>query len=255
MTEAAGEENGGNGQDKDSYSDSTSSEEGQQRKRKAEAISDASVEGTTTEGATTEQATEGTTATATIAATTTPTTAGTIAKRLGIASSDDIAIPAEVSIAGGADAIATLAAGSSSTSAGTHPASAAGTSSNYVIAHALVAAAASVDASTSSSSSDSVIAIDDASLSPPQELKSKRKRKAIPRKATFAQKLMVALADPTCRGAMSWVPDGHSFVIMDPDLFCQVVMPRYFGTKSNKFESFTRKLNRWGECIRIAWAD
>ena len=79
--------------------------------------------------------------------------------------------------------------------------------------------------------------------SPPK----KRRRKAIPRKPTFAQKLMTILADPNCQEAISWMPDGQSFVITDPTLFGPVVMGRYFGTKGAKFESFTRKLNRWGK--------
>lgn len=75
----------------------------------------------------------------------------------------------------------------------------------------------------------------------------KRRRKAVPRKPTFAQKLMTILADPECQEAIKWMPDGQSFVIGNPDVFGPIVMGRYFGNKSAKFESFTRKLNRWGK--------
>jgi HSF-type DNA-binding len=60
----------------------------------------------------------------------------------------------------------------------------------------------------------------------------------------FPQKLMGLLADPMNQDAISWLPDGHAFVIRDREVFAETVMPKYFPRKA-KFSSFTRKLNRW----------
>lgn len=43
---------------------------------------------------------------------------------------------------------------------------------------------------------------------------------------------------------VTWLPDGKSFVIKNPDEFTRHVVPKYF--KATKFSSFTRKLYRWG---------
>jgi HSF-type DNA-binding len=43
---------------------------------------------------------------------------------------------------------------------------------------------------------------------------------------------------------VTWLEDGKSFVINDPDTFARQVVPKYF--KQTKFSSFTRKLYRWG---------
>lgn len=75
--------------------------------------------------------------------------------------------------------------------------------------------------------------------SPPR----RRRRRAVPRKRTFAEKLMSVLTDPSCSEAVEWLPDGAAFVITNPVRFAELVLPKYF--KSAKFESFTRKLNRW----------
>jgi len=72
----------------------------------------------------------------------------------------------------------------------------------------------------------------------------RRRRKAVPRKRTFAEKLMMLLTDPECSEAVEWLPDGTAFVITNPLRFADLVLPKYF--KSAKYESFTRKLNRWG---------
>jgi len=74
--------------------------------------------------------------------------------------------------------------------------------------------------------------------------KKKRKRRHV-RKRTFAEKLMEVLSRPSeCGHAVTWLPDGKSFVIVSPQAFTADVLPHYF--KTAKFESFTRKLNRWG---------
>jgi hypothetical protein len=43
---------------------------------------------------------------------------------------------------------------------------------------------------------------------------------------------------------ISWLPDGKSFVIRNPDEFTRTIVPQFF--KATKFSSFTRKLYRWG---------
>ena len=43
---------------------------------------------------------------------------------------------------------------------------------------------------------------------------------------------------------ISWLADGKSFVIRNPDEFTRSVLPNYF--KATKFSSYTRKLYRWG---------
>lgn len=49
---------------------------------------------------------------------------------------------------------------------------------------------------------------------------------------------------PTDTFCCSWLPDGKSFVISNPDEFTRKILPKYF--KATKFSSFTRKLYRWG---------
>jgi hypothetical protein len=43
---------------------------------------------------------------------------------------------------------------------------------------------------------------------------------------------------------VTWLADGKSFVISNPDEFTRQILPKYF--KATKFSSFTRKLYRWG---------
>jgi len=61
---------------------------------------------------------------------------------------------------------------------------------------------------------------------------------------TFPQKLMEVLSDPKVSSAITWLPHGKGFVILQKRKFACEVMPLYF--KHSKFTSFTRKLNRWG---------
>lgn len=64
---------------------------------------------------------------------------------------------------------------------------------------------------------------------------------------TFPQRLFQMLADSSISDAISWLPDGCSFVIFRPDVFSSCVLPLYFHSRaSTKYPSFTRKLNRWG---------
>lgn len=70
------------------------------------------------------------------------------------------------------------------------------------------------------------------------EPKSRRKAK------TFPVKLMQALIENPDEEAVAWLPDGKSFVIVQPDLFVDIVLKKTF--KECKYASFVRKLHRWG---------
>lgn len=43
---------------------------------------------------------------------------------------------------------------------------------------------------------------------------------------------------------VSWLPDNQSFVIIDPQRFSEAILHKYF--KKSKYNSFVRKLHRWG---------
>lgn len=73
--------------------------------------------------------------------------------------------------------------------------------------------------------------------------KSERKHRVV-RTATFAMKLMSVMENKTYRHFVSWIDDGNSFIILDQDMFTRCVLPSEF--KTAKYESFTRKLYRWG---------
>ena len=60
---------------------------------------------------------------------------------------------------------------------------------------------------------------------------------------TFPERLMELLEGEKVKEAMWWLPGGCAFAIR-PKIFYDVVLSKYF--QGTKFESFTRKLNRWG---------
>jgi hypothetical protein len=64
------------------------------------------------------------------------------------------------------------------------------------------------------------------------------------RKPGFADKLYEILSDKKLSPIISWLPSGKSFCIMNKTQFTKVVLPMYF--KESKFESFSRRLKRWG---------
>jgi len=64
------------------------------------------------------------------------------------------------------------------------------------------------------------------------------------RKPNFAEKLHTVLNDQECRHAIAWLPSGRSFCITDQDEFVKNILPKYF--REAKFESFSRRLKRWG---------
>lgn len=76
---------------------------------------------------------------------------------------------------------------------------------------------------------------------------------------TFPEKLMEAVdeycnhiatsADYTTEAAVTWLPDGKSFVIINADLFVDKILNKVF--KQAKYASFIRKLHRWG-FVRLA---
>jgi len=55
---------------------------------------------------------------------------------------------------------------------------------------------------------------------------------------------MEMMADDYFSDAISWLPNGHGFIILNRKKFSKEVLPKYF--KKTKFVSFTRKLIRWG---------
>jgi len=64
------------------------------------------------------------------------------------------------------------------------------------------------------------------------------------RKPNFAEKLHLILNSNDCRHAVAWLPSGRSFCITDQDEFVKKILPKFF--REAKFESFSRRLKRWG---------
>ncbi|KAL3793550.1 hypothetical protein HJC23_007290 [Cyclotella cryptica] len=64
------------------------------------------------------------------------------------------------------------------------------------------------------------------------------------RKPSFAYKLHALLMDKDCNSAITWLPSGEAFCIIDKEEFTKKVLPKYFG--ETKFESFSRRIKRWG---------
>jgi len=63
---------------------------------------------------------------------------------------------------------------------------------------------------------------------------------------TFPEILMDVLSAPESRGLIEWLPGGASFVVLEPFDLASDVLPRYFKRSQCQYESFVRKLNRWG---------
>ena len=55
---------------------------------------------------------------------------------------------------------------------------------------------------------------------------------------------MQLLSENKFEEIISWLPHGNSFIVYDKKKFTETILPTYF--KGTKYESFTRKLNRWG---------
>mmetsp|Transcript_530 Transcript_530/g.799 ORF Transcript_530/g.799 Transcript_530/m.799 type:complete len:685 (-) Transcript_530:136-2190(-) len=63
------------------------------------------------------------------------------------------------------------------------------------------------------------------------------------RRLTFPEKLYELLNVKDCQDAICWLPNGNAFAL-HPTMFIKKILPKHF--EGTKFESFTRKLNRWG---------
>jgi len=74
----------------------------------------------------------------------------------------------------------------------------------------------------------------------PQVLPAKKSKKA----RTFPEKLMDTMLTHGREDVVAWLPDGKSFVVVDPDAFVDQVLNPVF--KQAKYSSFVRKLHRWG---------
>jgi hypothetical protein len=64
------------------------------------------------------------------------------------------------------------------------------------------------------------------------------------RTKTFPVKLMEAITSHYDEDIVAWLPDGRSFVVVDPEAFVETILTPNF--KDCKYSSFVRKLNRWG---------
>lgn len=58
----------------------------------------------------------------------------------------------------------------------------------------------------------------------------------------FPERLMALLDGDLVKDAMWWLPEGDAFCLI-PVVFAERVLDKFF--QGTKFESFTRKLNRW----------
>ena len=63
-------------------------------------------------------------------------------------------------------------------------------------------------------------------------------------KKRFSAKLMDVLNDKSNEEIIHWFAEGEKFIIVNKDAFTKEVLPQHF--KVCKFESFVRKLYRWG---------
>lgn len=73
---------------------------------------------------------------------------------------------------------------------------------------------------------------------------SNRKNSNKRRAKSFPEKLISILIETPNAEAVNWLPDGKSFVILNPETFIDEVLNKVF--KEVKYASFIRKLHRWG---------
>ena len=61
---------------------------------------------------------------------------------------------------------------------------------------------------------------------------------------SLVQKIHTILAEPNYSSIVSWNDAGTAFIIHDVDAFVSTIMPAHF--QQSKFDSFTRRMRRWG---------
>jgi hypothetical protein len=75
-------------------------------------------------------------------------------------------------------------------------------------------------------------------------VKAPFKPKSNRRKPSFAEKLHAILSNKHLSPIISWLSTGKSFCILNKEQFTRHVLPFYF--REAKFESFSRRIKRWG---------
>lgn len=76
-----------------------------------------------------------------------------------------------------------------------------------------------------------------------QRSRAKAQPKKHPRAKTFPDKLMQGMMENPNEDIVAWLPDGRSFVVVDPDRFCTEIVGKVM--KECKYPSFVRKLHRY----------
>lgn len=74
---------------------------------------------------------------------------------------------------------------------------------------------------------------------------TKDKNYKAPTAVSFPLTLMKILDNEALSDIVSWLPHGRGFTIHDKERFQSEVLPSYFFKKLIKYESFTRRMNRW----------
>jgi len=63
--------------------------------------------------------------------------------------------------------------------------------------------------------------------------------------ALFPNKLHIVLSNPNYKHIITWMPHGRSWRVLQPDVFSEIALPKYFNNQS-KYSSFMRQVNGWG---------
>ena len=71
---------------------------------------------------------------------------------------------------------------------------------------------------------------------------ARRNQKGNP--VTFPMKLMILLNEDPDPSAITWLPDGRSFIVKNQEKFAKEICPKYFS--STRYVSFQRLLKVWG---------
>ena len=78
--------------------------------------------------------------------------------------------------------------------------------------------------------------------SPGVSVKADRASEGEAKATSFPERLMGLIQKEVATDAIWWLPGGDAFAL-SPELFPEKVLQKFF--QGTKFESFTRKLNRW----------